>query len=203
MAIARSQVFKSPMCRLSFAQSLFKPRAQEKGKPPKYGCTLIFPKSDRAELEKVLLEVIKAEWGDKGVGMAKSVNIKSPLLAGDGKEAHHKTTGELHPGLGPDVFFIRPTANEDRPPLVRWKDPNTQETERTVYSGCYGKAVLNAYAWIHPSSGNGVSFGIQSFQKWKDGERLGGEAVDPEKWMDTFDDEMADSGDGAAALFGG
>ena len=129
-------------------------------------------------------------------------------MAGDGKEAHSKKTGELQLGLGPDVFFIRPTANEDRPPRVWHRDPNKQETEETVYSGCYGKAILNAFAWNNSSSGDGVSFGLSGFQKLQDGERLGGSGgIDPAKWSETIPDEgpvpeSARSGGGAASLFG-
>ena len=139
---ARTEDFKTPLGRLSYAQTLFKPRAQEEGKDPKYGCTIIFPKAARAELEKRVAETIVAEWGPKGIEKAKAGLIKSPFLAGDGKEARNKQSGELHPGMGPDVFFIRPSANKDRPPAVWWKDPNKQEDETTVYSGCYGKALL-------------------------------------------------------------
>ena len=212
MAKARSPDFKSPICRLSFAQGLYKPRAQtdKDGKPigaAKYGCTLIFPLSDRVILEKYVAEVITAEWGEKGLTMAKNKLIKSPFLAGDGKEARNKATGELHPGMGAEFFFIRPSANADRkPPFVIWKSPNVQETDETVYSGCYGKAVLSAFAWHNAQSGDGVSFGIQGFQKFRDGERLGGTGgADPEKWAETIDDdgEIAKSGRGASALFGG
>lgn len=208
MAKARSADFKTDLCRLSFAQSLFKARAQEEGKPKKFGCTLIFPKSARAALEAEIVKVIKEEWGDKGIAMAKAGAIKSPFLPGDGKEARNKQTGELHPGMGPDVFFIRPQSNEDRPPFVIWKDPNKQETEETVYSGCYGKAVVNLFAWTNAQSGNGVSFGLQGFQKHKEGERLGGSGrADPEKYFETIEDEgeapeSTRTGQGAAGLFG-
>ena len=207
MAMARSADFKTPKCRLSFAQSLFKPRAQEEGKAKKFGCTLIFPKSDRPALEAKVAEVIKAEWGDKGIAMAKAGAIKSPFLAGDGKESRNKQSGDLHPGMGPEVFFIRPSAGEDRPPFVIWKSPNKQETEATVYSGCYGKAVVNVFAWHNAQSGNGVSFGIQGFQKLEEGERLGGGRADPEEYYETIEDageapESTRTGAGAAGLFG-
>ncbi|MGO4869614.1 MAG: ssDNA-binding protein, partial [Roseiarcus sp.] len=114
MAKAHTDDFKTPLGRLSYAQTLFKPRAQEEGKDPKYGCTIIFPKAARAELEKRVAETIVAEWGPKGIEKAKAGLIKSPVLAGDGKEARNKQSGELHPGMGPDVFFISPTANKDR-----------------------------------------------------------------------------------------
>jgi ssDNA-binding protein len=209
MAKARSADFKTVECRLSFAQNLFKARSPEEGKPKQFGCTLIFPKSARASLEAEVAKVIKEEWGEKeGLAKAKAGLIKSPFLAGDGKEARNKQTGELHPGMGPDVFFIRPKANEDRPPFVIWRSPNTHETETSVYSGCYGKAVVNIFAWHNAQSGDGISFGIQGFQKLRDGERLGGGGpADPERWAETIEDdgpapESTRTGQGAAGLFG-
>jgi hypothetical protein len=205
--MARSEDFKTPEGRLSYARSLFKARAQEGG-PLKYGCTLIFPLASRPALEKVVAEVIVAEWGPKGLERAKAGLIKSPFLAGDGKEARNKTTGDLHPGMGADKFFIRVQANEDRPPWIRWKDSNLQETETNVYSGCHGKAVINAFAWEHPQNGCGISFGIEGFQKLQDGERLGGSSgQDPEKWVEVLEDAgeappETKTGAGASGLFG-
>lgn len=207
MARARSPEFKSPICRLSYASGLFKARVVEEGTAPKHGCTLIFDVADRAALEKVVREVIVAEWGDKGVERAKAGLIRSPFLAGDSKEARNKQTGEINAGLGPDKFFIRPTANSDRPPFVIWKNPNQQETELTVYSGCHGKAVIQCFAWHNAKSGDGVSFGISGFQKLKEGEPLGAGPPDPGKYYETVEDqgdapsETRDGG-GAGALFG-
>lgn len=205
---ARSEDFKTPPCRLSFAQNLFKARAQEGGKP-KFGCTLIFPKSgDRSALDKAVKAVILEQWGEKGLERAKQGLIKSPFLDGAGKEARNKTTGELHPGMGEDVFFIRTQANESRPPVVRYKNPNIPATEEEVYSGCYGFGVINAFAWHNDQNGDGVSFGIQYFQKTADGERLAGSgAVDPEKWHEKIADEgdapdTTKTGAGAGGLFG-
>ena len=131
---ANSGDFKSPLGRLSYARDLFKARAN-KGSKEKFGCTLIFPNSDKKFFLDIIKKVITEEWGPAGLARADKGLIKIPLLAGDGKEAHNKTTGELNAGMGSDVFFIRPTANADRVPRVWWKDPNRQETEETVYSG--------------------------------------------------------------------
>lgn len=194
-------------CRLSYANGLFKPKSVNNG-AEKFGCTLIFPKSARAELEAEVLKVIVGEWGDKGLARAKAGLIKSPFLAGDGKEARNKQTGDLHPGMSADVFFIRPSANADRPPAIRWKDPNLQETEQNVYSGCWGKPVLNCFAWHNDQSGDGVSFGIAFFQKIREGERLGGAGpIDAEKYMESVADEgpapeSTKDGFGASGLFG-
>jgi hypothetical protein len=215
----RTDDFKSTLCRLSYAGGLYKARAVIEGGAKRYGCTLIFPKADRPALEKHVRDCILGEWSEKGLERAKAGLIKSPFLAGDGKEARNKQTGEIHPGLGPDVFFIRPSATEDRPPHVRWKDINKQETETTVYSGCYGTALLNCFAWHNDKSGDGVSFGIQMFQRFcgvtsksfgalPAGESLGGTgSVDVEKYYETIEDagsapESTKGGDGASALFG-
>ncbi len=208
MAMARSEDFKTPLCRLSYAGGLFKARAAVEGAPKKFGCTLIFPKSARAELEKIVAQVILDEWKQPGIERAKKGLIKSPFLAGDGKEARNKSTGELHPGMSADVFFIRVQAGEERPPRVWFRDPNRQENEDVVFSGCFGKAILNAFAWHNAQSGDGVSFGLSGFQKLQDGERLGGSGgVDPTKWNETIADEgptpeSAKSGAGASGLFG-
>lgn len=205
---ARSEDFKTPPCRLSFAQNLFTPRAQEEGKPKKYGCTLIFSKEHRAALEKHVAAVILEQWGEKGIERAKNGAIKSPFLAGDGKEARNKQTGDLHPGMGPDVFFIRTQANEDRPPVVRYKSANIPATQDEVYSGCRGFAVVNCFSWHHPTNGDGVSFGIQYFQKTGDDERIGGSGpIDVDKWHEKIDDAgdapaETQTGAGAGGLFG-
>ena len=200
---ARSPDFKSPLGRVSYAFALFK--TNDNGK---YTPTLIFPKSERKIFEEIIAKVIQEEWPNVGMERAKKGLIKLPLLAGDGKEAHNKTSGELNAGLGPDVFFIRPTANSDHPPRVWYRDPNKQETEAVVYSGCYGKAIMHFFAWHHPESGDMICAGISGFQKLQDGERLGGSGgIDPEKWSETIADEgptpeSAKSGAGASGLFG-
>ena len=207
---ARSEDFKAPEGRLSFARDLFKPRQQKNGKE-KYGCTLIFPKAERKFFELLIAKVILDEWGPAGIERAKKNLIKSPILAGDGKEAHNKTTGELNGGMGPDVIFMRPTANGDRPPFVWYTEKDIHGKPKMVdesvaYSGCYGKAILHFYAWNNEESGDMVSVGISGFQKMRDGERLaGGGPMDVEKWDETFADEGPApnvGGGGAGNLFG-
>ena len=209
MAMARAEDFKTELCRLSYAQSLYKARAQKNG-ALKYGCTLIFPKSALSPLEKIVAKVIVDQWHEKGLERAKDGLIKSPFLAGDGKEARSKKTGDLHPGMSADVFFIRPTANADRQPWTRWKNPNEVAPlgPGFIYSGCWGKAVLNAFAWTTDENGDGVSFGIQGFQKLQEGEPLGSSGGDdPEKWVETIEDAgeapaETKTGAGASGLFG-
>lgn len=200
--LARGTEFRTPECRLSFAQGLFK-----KNDRGKYAPSLIFAKTvDRSALDKALRDVIVEAWGDKGLEKAKAGLIKSPFLAGDGKEARSKKTGDLHPGMGPDVFFIRPTTTIE--PVVRYKSANIPATEQEVYSGCYGFAVLQAFAWNNDESGDGVSFGVNYFQKLRDGDRLAGSGgTDANQWFESIEDtgaapEETKSGQGAGGLFG-
>jgi len=193
MARARSDDFKTPPCRIAFSQGLFKPRAVKIGDQlgeKKYTCTLIFESKWRPQLEKIVGEVIVEEWGEKGLARAKVGGIRSPFLAGDGKEARSKQSGELHPGFGPGLFFIRTQANEDRPPRVHYRSADVPASSEEVYSGCYGFAVLNAFAWNHPANGDGVSFGIRYFQKTRDGESIGGvKPIDVHEWHEQVDDD--------------
>jgi hypothetical protein len=216
--MASSEEIKTPLCRLSYARDLFTARAADEKYPDKnlkFGCTLIFQKTDtaaRAMLEKLAADTIVAEWGPKGLERAKMKLIKTPFFAGDGPEARYKKgerVGELNPGMGPDVWFIRVSAQANRPPAVWWKNHNVQETEKTVYSGCYGKAVVNAFTSDHATGGQRVSFGISGFQKHAEGERLGGSPgdIDKEKWSETIADEgeapaETRTGAGPGGLFG-
>ena len=209
MAMARSEDFKTPVCRLAFSQGLFKPRSAAEGAPKKFSSTLIFENKWKPQLEKVIAEVIVEQWGEKGLVRAKAGGIKNPILAGDGKEARSKQDGELHPGFGPGLFFIRCTAPEDRKPVVLWNSKEMQATQEEVYSGCYGLAVVNCWAWNHPSSGDGVSFGIRMFQKTREGEPIGGVSpLDVDKWFEHVDGDeglnaaAADKSGGASSLFG-
>lgn len=218
--MASSVELKTTLCRLSYARDLFTPRAVNSSQPDKkqFGCTLIWPKSDkvgRAALEALALETIKAEWGEKGIKWLQDKMIKTPFFDGVGPEARYKTgdrAGELNPGMGPDVWFIRVSAQANRPPRVCWKDVDKQEKEAYpdgVYSGCFGKAVLNAFTTNHDQGGKRLSFGIAMFQKLKEGELLGisgGKPIEPGSYYETIADDgpapaSTTSGAGAGGLF--
>jgi len=196
----RTESAKGPLMRLSYAQSLRKGRENDKG-VVKYGCTLILPKSDTAGmalLQKMVAEVVKGEWGDKGVERFKNGLIKNPLIPGDGKEARNKESGEINPGLGADMIFIRPTANEAVKVFNKAVQPASDDE---IVSGYWGYPVLNAYAWHHETNGDGVSFGISMVQIVKEDEPLGGSGGgDPGAF---FQAEKIDSSDSGASLGAG
>lgn len=230
----RTEDFKTPggpkdgfeYARGSYLQSLFEPRAvgQEEGAKKRFGATLIMPKAAltaktilyqgaKTSLQDIVGNLIVAQWGDKGLEMAKAGLIKAPFLAGDSKEARNKKTGELHPGMGPDVIFIRTQANIEYPPSVYDATGGVaiEATKAQVYSGCYGFGVINFFCWDDPRNGKGISAGIRAFYKRKDGDKLGGDGQrDPDAWLDD-DEKVPDagaapdatrSGAGAGGLFG-
>lgn len=178
-------------------------------------CTLIFDKGGEAKaaLDEMMKEAIVAEWGDKGIEKAKAGLIRSPILAGDGKEARIKKgdkAGEIHEGLGEGKFFIRVATRLDAP--VRFRSQTIPATFGTgddqIKSGDYGFAVLHAYTWSNSKNGDGVSFGIDYLQKTKAGDSLGGtgSAVDVGSVFEAIEDAgdapvETKSGAGAAGLF--
>jgi len=224
--MASSSQKKSSLCRFSYVQNMFTRVARKddngnavldkNGKPvTEQQCTLIFDKSsDRSMLDEMMREAIVAEWGDKGLEKAKAGLIRSPILAGDGKEARVKKgdkAGEVHEGLGADKFFIRVATRLEAP--VRFRSATIPATfgngDDQVKSGDYGFAVLHAYTWSNSKNGDGVSFGIDYLQKTKAGESLGGtgSAVDVDSVYETVEDAgdapaSTKTGEGAAGLFG-
>lgn len=214
----RGEEFKSPLCRLRNARKLYTASAYQNdinGRKT-YGAELVFPESDRAFLESKVAEVLAKM--PKGFERAKAGVIVSPIIDGNGKQAKYQSgenAGEIKPGLGVGTIFIRPTAVYELngqlmpPPWVRWLDRDTPALlgPGIVYSGCFGKAVLNVYEW---TDGKGVSFGISGFQKLQDGEPLGGDgggASDPSKWVETIENSgeapaETKTGAGASGLFG-
>lgn len=201
----RTELFKGPLMRISYANGLFVPRANDSGKE-KYSCALIVPRTDLgvAKLQKAVAGVVENQWGEKGVERFKKGLIKNPILAGDGKEAHDKD-GNLRSGLGAEFIFIRPSSG------IRPKVFNAQvlpATEDECLSGYWGYPVLNAFAWHNPQNGDGISFGINMFQVVKADEVLGGAGGgDPDQFFDKVDTSGDDDGGattggaGAGGLF--
>lgn len=186
---ARSEDRKTPLARLSFPNLL---KAQTKKNDngttkEEYNCVLLFPKStDLKALKDDVAKVARDEWGDKADAWIKDGLIKHPFLDGDGPQGLSKKSGERHAGYE-GCTFIR-CGSTKRPKVVDKKVmPVTSEDE--IYAGCYGYAVINAYAWTNDKGGKGVSFGLNMFQVAKDGERLGGGGGDPSQHFEAIPED--------------
>ena len=155
--------------RFSYAH-VFEPSAIEEGQEKKYSVSIIIPKKDTKTLNKIK-EAIKAaaEEGKAKFGGTVPKNYKNPLRDGD----EEREDDENYAGY----MFIN--ANSTRKPGLVDEDLNPIMDKDDFYSGCYGRASVNFYAF-NVSGNKGVACGLNNLQKLEDGERLGGGASSAE-----------------------
>ena len=162
--------------------NIFKSRAFREGQDAKYSICLLIPKEDKATLHKIaaaideaVQEGISSKWGGK-----KPKNLKLPLRDGDEERADEAPEYE-------GMMFLN--ANSNTKPGIVDKDLNEVLDPDEVYSGCWGRASINFYAF--DSNGNrGVGVGLNNIQKLKDDERLGAARASAEDdFGDGFNDD--------------
>ena len=153
------------------------------GGAPKYSVSLIIPKSDTKTIEKIQAAIQAAddEGQDTLKGNGKSVPalsvLKTPLRDGDAERPDDEAYA--------DSYFIN--ANSGTAPGIVDADRQPILDRSEVYSGVYGRASINFYAFN--SNGNkGIACGLNTLQKIKDGEPLGGKS----RAEDDFDTEEDD-----------
>lgn len=153
------------------------------GGTPKYSVSLIIPKSDTRTIEKIQAAIQAAyeEGQGKLKGNGKSVPalsvLKTPLRDGDAERPDDEAYA--------DSYFIN--ANSATAPGIVDADRQPILDRSEVYSGVYGRASINFYAFN--SNGNkGIACGLNNLQKIKDGEPLGGKSR-VEDDFDTEDEE--------------
>lgn len=153
------------------------------GGTPKFSVSLIIPKSDTKTIAKVKAAIQAAyeEGASKLKGSGKSVPslkaIKTPLRDGDLERPDDEAYA--------NSYFIN--ANSASAPGIVDADRQPIIDHSEVYSGVYGRASINFYAFN--SNGNkGIACGLNNLQKIRDGEPLGGKS----RAEDDFDDEDDD-----------
>lgn len=153
------------------------------GGAPKYSVSLIIPKSDTKTIKKIQAAIQAAydEGQGKLKGNGKSVPalsvLKTPLRDGDAERPDDAAYA--------DSYFIN--ANSGTAPGIVDADRQPILDRSEVYSGVYGRASINFYAFN--SNGNkGIACGLNNLQKIKDGEPLGGKS----RAEDDFDTEEDD-----------
>lgn len=160
---AQSTKVLTGRCRLSYAH-LFEPVAMEDGGQKFYSCALLIPKSDTITLKKIKAAIEAAKENGKGIFGGKiPSNLKLPLRDGDAE----KPDDETYAGH----YWIN-VKSKQKPGLVD-KEKNEILDPADLYSGCYVRATINAFAFA--KSGNkGIGFGLNNMQKLSDGEALSG-----------------------------
>lgn len=155
------------------------------GGAPKYSVSLIIPKSDTKTIEKIQAAIQAAydEGQDKLKGNGKSVPalsvLKTPLRDGDAERPDDEAYA--------DSYFIN--ANSGTAPGIVDADRQPILDRSEVYSGVYGRASINFYAFN--SNGNkGIACGLNTLQKIKDGEPLGGKSRAEDDFYTEEDDDF-------------
>ena len=138
------------------------------GSTPKFSVSLIIPKTDTATIEKInrAIKAAYEEGQSKLRGNSKFVpdleSLKLPLRDGD-----KERKGD--PAYAGCMFI---NANSSTAPGIVDADCNPILDRSEVYSGVYGRASINLYAFN--SNGNkGIACGLNNLQKIRDGEPMG------------------------------
>ena len=156
------------------------------GGTPKFSVSLIIPKSDTKTVTEVknAIQAAYEEGQSKLKGSSKSVPaltaIKTPLRDGDAERPDDEAYK--------DCYFIN--ANSATAPGIvdAARNPIIEHSE--VYSGVYGRASINFYAFN--SNGNkGIACGLNNLQKISDGEPLGGKTRAEDDFADEDEDFLS------------
>lgn len=178
-----TKVITEPKTRWSYA-NVWDPKSINGG-TPKYSVSLIIPKSDVATVKKIeaAIQAAYEEGESKLKGNSKSVPslkvLKTPLRDGDLERPDDAAYA--------DSYFIN--ANSASAPGIVDADRQPILERSEVYSGVYGRASINFYAFN--SNGNkGIACGLNNLQKIADGESLGGKSRAEDDFADDDDDDF-------------
>lgn len=161
------------------------------GSEPKYSISILIPKSDTKSLAEAnaainaAIEAGKTKLATK-TGQVIKAQLKLPLRDGD-------TERPDDPAYAGHYFF---NANSTTQPGIVGPDVKPILDQTEFYSGCYGRASVNFYAFN--SNGNkGIAAGLNNLQKLADGEALAGGSKPEDDFEAVFTDEFAPTGDTA------
>lgn len=139
--VNKTKVITGPRTRWSYA-NVWDPKSINGG-TPKYSVSLIIPKSDKKTVEaiKAAIQAAYEEGESKLKGNGKTVPalsvIKTPLRDGDVERPDDPVYA--------DAYFIN--ANSATAPGIVDADLNPILERSEVYSGVYGRASINLYAF--------------------------------------------------------
>lgn len=144
---------------------VFKPTAVNEGDQEKYSTAILISKKDKETIKKVN-DAVRAAY-DEGKAKHKLPafdKCKTPLRDGD----EERPDDENYQGM---MFMNANSSN--RPGVV---DENRDEIidKEEFYSGCYGRASVNFYAFGDKHPSKGIACGLNAVQKLEDGDRLSG-----------------------------
>ena len=157
------------------------------GGTPKFSVSLIIPKSDTKTVAKIkaAIEAAYKEGEAKLKGNSRTVPalsaIKTPLRDGDAERPDD-------PAYANSYFM---NANSNTAPGIVDSDCQPILDRSEVYSGVYGRASVNFYAFN--SNGNrGIACSLNNLQKIRDGEHLGGKSSAEDDFATADEEDFLD-----------
>ncbi|WP_347276316.1 DUF2815 family protein [Proteiniclasticum sp. QWL-01] len=177
------KVITGPDTRWSYVNA-WEPKSINGGNP-KYSVSLIIPKTDVKTVEKIKAAILAAyqEGESKLKGNGKTVptlaSLKTPLRDGDAERPDDPAYA--------NAYFVN--ANNSSAPGIVDADRQVILERSEVYSGVYGRASINFYAFN--SNGNkGIACSLNNLQKIRDGEPLGGKSTAEDDFATEVDEDF-------------
>lgn len=132
----------------------------------KFSCVILIPKKDKDTLAKIrAAQKAAADSFTKWPNGKVPANLPTTLHDGDEEadlERNPEYEGHMYMAIN----------SKTRPGIVD-EDVNPILDSTQVYSGCYARVSMNAFAY-NTQGNKGVSFGLNHVQKMGDGDYLGG-----------------------------
>ena len=159
---------------------VFEPTAMNEGDTKKYSAAILIPKTDKVTVKAIKDAIQSAlELGkSKHFGGVLPKKWENPLRDGD-----EEKDDEVYAGH----YFIN--AKSVRKPIILDTDKSLLEDKDEFYSGCYGRAVVNFYAYGNGIPSKGVAVGLESAMKTEDGDNLGGGGASMNEILDAYGDD--------------
>lgn len=161
---------------------LFEPYSIDGESEPKFSVQILIPKKDKktyqalVEAEKSAAENGKAKWGGKI-----PANLDSII-----HDADEDGSAEDYPERA-GHWYLNVSSNKKYPPKVVDQRVQPIMDESEIYSGCFGRVSLTAFAYAFGKK-KGISFGLNNVQKMADGDPLDGRST-PNDDFDEIDEE--------------
>lgn len=156
--------------RLSYVH-LLKPRAAKPGDTPKYGVTILIPKTDMATRQRIdaaINAAIQVAIAGKWNG-TRPAQPALPIHDGDGV----RPNGEAFSNECRGHWVI--TASNDRQPEIVDTNINPIINPAEIYSGMYARVAISFFGYFNTGK-KGIGCSLESVQKLADGEPLAGSA---------------------------
>ena len=170
--------------RMNFAH-VFTPDSFDDKSEPKYSVILAFPKSDKAlynKVQKAIDECVEKAKAKYGGALPKKFNVIEIVDGDDWDEKFDLSE-----------YYTLKASSSYKPEVVKKSKVMGKvqlvpiENEEEFYSGCYGFASVTFYAYDTGVS-KGVTCGLNSLLKSRDGEKLGSSGSAAADFADVLDD---------------